>query len=118
MATQAPTQDDVFKSIVQSVTTGAAGMALDAGAVDDLRARYYDWIVEPGEKDGKEYPTPQEVWEQDEGKQLRGQFERIGRQAAERCKTMGLSTVGAKETDEAAAAVEADDGNRCPWCRP
>ncbi len=118
MATQIPSQDEVFKSIVQCVTRGASGMELEADAVESLRTRYYGWIIKPGNKDGKEYPTPQDVWEHAEGAMLQVQFERIGRQAAERCKTLGMSNVSAKETEQEAAAVEADDENRCPWCTP
>jgi len=110
-----PTQEEVFASIVQSVRTGA-GMDLDADAVAALRVRYFEWIEKAGEKEGKPFPTPLDVWEQVEGANLRRQFERIGRQAAAKSRARNKSQVSEVETLDEALIVEADSD--CPWCRP
>ena len=109
------TQDDVFKSLVQSVRKGA-GMDLGEEAVKALRERYFAWIVNPGEKEGKTFGTPLDVWEQVEGANLQRQFERIGRQAAAKSRARNKSQVSEVETLDEALIVEADSD--CPWCRP
>ncbi len=110
-----PTQEEVFTSLVQCVRRGA-GMDLGDDAVAALRTRYLTWIVTPGEKDGRKFATPQEVWERDEGRRLQAEFERIGRRAAEKTKEKKGAKVGDSETREEALAVEADGD--CPWCKP
>lgn len=110
-----PTQDEIFKKICNLVKEGAADMPLGPDVEGTLSGRYFAWIVTPGKnKDGSAAPTPQEVWEQKQGADLRGKFKEIGKKAGKKSKDKGKDTVGGKETLEEALVVEADSD--CPWC--
>jgi hypothetical protein len=112
-----PTQDEVFASIISAVEAGAKSedKELEQSARDAIKARYFDWIVEPGKNTAGEpvEKTPQEVWDGPEGAMLRQKFEEIGRLAAQ--EAGGDGKVGGAQTNNAAERVQ--DDSDCPWCR-
>jgi hypothetical protein len=116
MATQMPTQDEVFESIVKHVLTGA-GMTAGSQVTRVLRRLYYDWIVTPGKgDDGGDAPTPQQVWTSAEGDDLRGKFKEIGQRAGSRAASRPSATF--EHDDVVVSAFAVEDDSKCPWCRP
>ncbi|HEX9668241.1 MAG TPA: hypothetical protein VGC93_02045 [Thermoanaerobaculia bacterium] len=109
-----PTQIEVFASIVTSVATGAVGKLLDTSAVLALTTRYFMWIVTPGKNQSGQpvEPTPQAVWDGQDGAMLRTKFEGIGILAAQQAPS---STISGTEIGSASQQVE--DDSDCPWCR-
>ena len=111
-----PTQDEVFADIISAVEAGAKSedKELEKEARDAIRARYFDWIVQPGKNRAGEpvEKTPQEVWDGPEGAELKKRFEEIGQRAA---KAAGDGKVDDARADGAALGVQGE--NDCPWCR-
>ena len=108
-----PNQDEIMAQIVDLVRTGAGG-ELTSEAESALRARYYDWITR--KKDGNS-TSPQDIWDTDAGKAIKGQIEKIGQSLAETKQTKRAGKadfLGEAECLDACRRVEADSA--CPHC--
>lgn len=105
-----PSQEQIMLQILALFGAGAA-LPTALSAVDVLRKRYFDWIVQPppsGEQ------TPQELWDTATGLMLQGKFGEIGALAAARSRHAGKLVI---EADEClAACVEVEKTSACPHC--
>jgi hypothetical protein len=104
-----PSQEQIMLQILALFGAGAA-MPSTIPAVDVLRQRYFDWIVQP--KPGLQ--SPQELWDTATGLMLQGKFLEIGTLARAKTLAAGKLAVEADECTEACAEVEASSA--CPHC--
>jgi hypothetical protein len=104
-----PSQEQIMLQILALFGAGAA-LPTTIPAVDVLRQRYFDWIVQP--KPGLQ--SPQELWDTVTGLMLQGKFGEIGVLAGAKTLAAGKLAVGADECLEACTEVEAT--SECPHC--
>jgi hypothetical protein len=97
-----PTQEAIMQQIIGLVGAGA-GTTLSDEMQETLRTRYYEWIVR--KKDGVP-TTPQEIWDDEPGKRIQKQFEKIGKR------------MGGKHTkaDLHEASLQVENESDCPHC--
>jgi hypothetical protein len=107
MATQEEIrQEEIMKQMIHLVAEGA-GQPLPQEAEDELRVRYFEWIVTL--QQGNE-TRPIDIWEEKAGEDIRNQVRKIGETLKDK------DTLDAAQTREAAFAVET--ASTCPHCPP
>ena len=120
------TQDEVFRSIVQSVIAGAGDTKAGTQVERLLHRLYFQWIVKPGRDTDK---SPLDVWNETDGEKLRARFVDIGRLASGKAAIKISAREGLAELKQAATfehddvvmsafEVETNPENKCPWCEP
>jgi hypothetical protein len=103
-----PSQDEIMQQIVKLVSEGAV-MALTPELETTLRDRYYQWIVTT--KAGNT-SSPQQIWDQDAGKEIRERFLLIGARLA--VTKLSKPVVNGKDCSDTCFQVESE--SKCPHC--
>jgi len=101
------TQDEIMAHILQLVSEGT-GVPLTPEVAAALRGRYYGWIVRTPKK---VKTTPQEVWEQGEGKAIQGRLRHLGRELRKAHDKLQLD----KEACDAICTT-VETTSECPHC--
>jgi hypothetical protein len=103
-----PSQDEIMQQILGLVSQGAA-MPLTSELESTLHDRYYQWIVTT--KAGNT-TSPQQIWDEDAGKDIRERFVLIGSGLA--LVKLSKPVVNGKDCTDACAEVESE--SKCPHC--
>jgi hypothetical protein len=103
-----PSQDEIMQQILGLVSQGAA-MPLTAELESTLHDRYYQWIVTT--KTGNT-TSPQQIWDQDAGKEIQEKFVLIGSGLA--VLKLSKPVVIAKDCTDICDKVEKE--SKCPHC--
>lgn len=103
-----PSQDEIMQQILGLVGQGAA-MPLTSELQSTLHDRYYQWIVTT--KAGNT-TSPQQVWDQDAGKDIQEKFVLIGSELA--LIKLSKPVLIAKDCTDTCAKVESE--SKCPHC--
>lgn len=105
-----PTREEVMQQICDLVSSGA-GERIPSDVEATVRNRYAGWIET--KKQGVA-TAPIDIWDQEDGRKLQRQFERIGKSAAKRAKDGKKDKIG--EEDYVAAFTEVESTSDCPHC--
>ena len=103
-----PSQDEIMQQILGLVSQGAA-MPLTAELESTLHDRYYQWIVTT--KTGNT-TSPQQIWDQDAGKEIREKFVLIGSELSVLKRSKPV--VNGKDCSDTCFQVESE--SKCPHC--
>jgi hypothetical protein len=103
-----PSQDEIMQQILGLVSQGAA-MPLTSELESTLRGRYYKWIVTT--KTGNT-TSPQQIWDQDAGKEIQEKFVLIGSELA----LMKLSKPVLIAKDCTGLCEKVEKESKCPHC--
>lgn len=104
-----PSQEQIMLQILALFGAGAA-LPTTIPAVDVLRRRYFEWIIE--KPSGLQ--SPQELWDTATGLMLQAKFGEIGALAGVKTRAAGKLAVEADECLAASLQVEASSA--CPHC--
>lgn len=104
-----PSQEQIMLQILALFGAGAA-LPTTLAAVDALRGRYFDWIVQ--QPTGLQ--SPQDLWETATGLMLQTKFLQIG--ALARVKTLAAAKLAVDAEECLAACTEVEETSACPHC--
>jgi hypothetical protein len=105
-----PTKEEVMQQIFELVARGA-GEEISSEVQASLRNRYFSWIDK--KKEGVA-TAPIEIWDQEDGRKIQRQFERIGRSAVRIAKDKQKDKAAKDDYETAFAEVEST--SPCPHC--
>lgn len=105
-----PTREEVMQQICDLVGSGA-GEQISSEVEATLRSRYFAWIEK--KKEGVA-TAPIEIWDQEDGRKIQRQFERIGKSAAKKAKDKNKGKIG--KDDYETAFTEVESTSDCPHC--
>lgn len=112
-----PSQEQCRAKLLASFEKGAQGKAVSARAKSWLETFCDDWLPNPPNADGK---SVADIWDAQHGeppangRKFKGQFQRIGKIAADKCDANGEDEI--TESDVQAATREVTQASSCPFC--